>query len=120
MAKSVSTFMLRQRAFLKLYLIKLVEEERLYGLEILETLKGEFKAYGYKPTHSEIYKSLHELMADGILDRYRRPKEGTKLQEVVYYRFNDLEEAKRYKKLLKVELDRCVGLLQKALKDNYR
>lgn len=119
MAKNVSTFMLRQRAFLKLYLIKLVEEEKLYGLEILDTLRNEFKSLGYKPTHSEIYKSLHELMDDGVLNRYRQTKEGTKLQEVVYYRFSNYEEAKRYKKQLKVELDRCVGLLQKALKDNY-
>ncbi|SES32636.1 helix-turn-helix transcriptional regulator [Salipaludibacillus aurantiacus] len=118
--KNVSTFLLRQRAFLKLYLITLTEQERLYGLRILDLLRNDFKIYGYKPNHSEIYKSLHELMDDGILERYKKPKEGMKLQEVVYYRFKDYEEAQRYKKQLKVELDRCVGLLQKAIKDNYK
>lgn len=42
-----------------------------------------------------------------------------KLQEVVYYQFEDYEKAKLYKKQLKTELDRCQKLLGKALQDNY-
>lgn len=119
MEKSVSTFMLRQRAFLKLYLITLTEQGRMYGLQFQDILKEEFKEFGYRPSHSEIYKSLHELMKDGILERYRKVKEGAELQEVFYYQFKDRDQAKAYKKLLKTELERCAGLLQKALKDNY-
>lgn len=117
--KNVSTFMLRQRAFLKLYMITLVEREKWYGLEILDYLRKEFEQFGYRPYHSEIYKSLHELMDDGILARYKRVKEGADLQEVVYYKFQDYEKAKLYKKQLKAELERCIGLLQKAVRDNY-
>lgn len=114
-----SGFMLKQRAFLKLYLISIMEREKLYGLQILETLRDEFKEFGYRPNSSEIYKSLHELVDDGIFLRYEKLKEGTKLQKVVLYKFNDYEKAKLYKKQLKMEIDRCTGLLNKALKDNF-
>lgn len=119
MTQGKSTFMLRQRAFIKLYLITMTEQKRLYGFKIWETLEEEFKEFGYKPQRSEIYKSLHELLDDGILKSHNVEKEGTKRQEVVVYQFKNHDEAKAYKKLLKAELDRCVGLLQKALKDNY-
>jgi hypothetical protein len=121
MPKGVSTFLLRQRAFLKLYLITLTEEKKTYGLKFLDIMDKEkgFKQFGYKPNHSEIYKSLYELIDDGILQRYTEKVEGAKHQEVVIYKFKNYDEAKRYKKQLKAELDRCIGLLQKALKDNY-
>lgn len=82
-------------------------------------MQEDFKRFGYRPQRSEIYKSLHELLDDGILKSYSVKKEGTERQEIVVYQFNNYDEAKAYKKLLKVELDRCVGLLQKALIDNY-
>lgn len=118
--KSRSTFMLKQRAFLKIYLIYMAEQKSLYGLQFLVEIKEEFKQYGYSPTHSEIYKSLHELIDSGILKRRKVTKEGMKFQEVVYYTLEDKREASLYKKQLKVELDRCHGLLGKAIKDIYQ
>ena len=114
-----STFMIRQRAFLKLYLINLSESGRLYGLGFLEVLKEDFRPFGYKPTHSEIYKSLHELMNEGVLERRKKLKEGASLQEIAVYRIKDQGKADLYKKQVKHDLDRCQGLIKKALKDNY-
>lgn len=117
--RSASGFLLKQRAFLKLYMIRMTEQDKLYGLKLLDVLRDEFKRYGYRPNHSEVYKSLHELIEDGVLKQVKRKKEGMKLQEVVYYKFEDYEKAKLYKKQLKAELDRCQKLLDKALQDNY-
>ena len=119
--RTPSGFLLKQRAFLKLYLITLTEQERLYGLKLLDFLRQEFRPFGYKPNHSEIYKALHDLIEDGILKQVKMKKEGMKYQEVVYYRFADggYEKAKLYKKQLKAELDRCEALLRKAIKDNF-
>ncbi|MCD7033543.1 helix-turn-helix transcriptional regulator [Metabacillus sp. GX 13764] len=117
--RTASGFLLKQRAFLKLYMITMTENERLYGLRLLDTLRDEFAHIGFKPNHSEVYKALHDLIDDGILKQVKQKKEGMKLQEVVFYRFADYEAAKLYKKQLKLELDRCLALIQKALKDNY-
>lgn len=119
MTKGVSTFLLRQRAFLKLYMITLTEQEKMYGLDYLDELEKKFARFGYRPNHSEIYKSLHELIDDGILERYSKTKQGKKYQKVIYYQIKNPDEARRYKKMLKSELERSSGLLQKALKDNY-
>lgn len=119
MGKQQSGFLIKQRAFLKLYMITYTEQNKLYGLKILDTLTNEFKEFGYKPNHSEIYKALHDLIDDGILKQVKKKKEGMKHQEVVYYQFTDIEKARLYKKQLKVELERCVRLLQKTLADNY-
>jgi DNA-binding PadR family transcriptional regulator len=114
-----SGFLLKQRAFLKLYLITMTEQGRLYGLRFLENLREDFKPYAYRPTHTEIYKALHDLIEDGVLKREKRIKEGMKYQEVVYYVFQDHSKADLYKKQLKDELERNVKMLKKALKDNY-
>lgn len=114
-----SGFLLKQRAFLKLYLITMTEQGKLYGLRFLENLREEFKPYSYRPTHTEIYKALHDLIEDGVLKREKRVKEGMKYQEVVYYVFQDRSKAELYKKQLKVELERNAKILKKALKDNY-
>ncbi|MBR2517348.1 MAG: Replication termination protein, partial [Geobacillus sp.] len=60
--RTPSGFLLKQRAFLKLYLITLTEQERLYGLKLLDVLRQEFKPFGYQPNHSEVYKALHDLI----------------------------------------------------------
>ncbi len=119
--RTSSGFLLTQRAFLKLYLITLTEQERLYGLKILDLIRHEFSEFGYRPNHSEVYKALHDLIEDGVLLQIKRKKEGMKYQEVVYYTFpsGGYEKAQLYKRQLKTELDRCEGLLKKAIKDNF-
>ncbi|GMB09494.1 replication termination protein [Thermolongibacillus altinsuensis] len=116
-----SGFLLKQRAFLKLYLITLTEQERLYGLKLLDVLREEFKPFGYRPNHSEVYKALHDLIEDGILTQVKKKKEGMKYQEVVYYRFTEegYKKAQLYKRQLKAELDRCAALIRKAIEDNF-
>lgn len=114
-----SGFLLKQRAFLKLYMITMTEQKRLYGLTLLKELRDEFENYGYRPNQSEIYKSLHDLLNDDILEQVKKKKEGMNLQEVVYYRFKDKKKAERYKSLLKEELKRCNRLLEKAISDNF-
>lgn len=116
-----SGFLLKQRAFLKLYLITLTEQERLYGLKLLDVLREEFQPFGYRPNHSEVYKALHDLIEDGILEQVKKKKEGMKYQEVVYYRFTEegYKKAQLYKRQLKTELDRCEALIRKAIKDNF-
>jgi len=98
--RTSSGFLLKQRAFLKLYMITMTEQERLYGLRLLDVLRDEFRPFGFKPNHSEVYKALHDLIEDGVLKQVKRKKEGMKLQEVVYYTFTNEgeEKAKLYKK----------------------
>lgn len=120
MVKGRSTFMLKQRAFLKVYLISMAENERLYGLQYLDTMRDDFKRFNYKPNHSEVYKSLHELLENGTLKRVKEIKKGTKLQEVVYYAIDDWDKALYYKELLKEELHRCHNLLGKAIENIYK
>lgn len=119
--RSSSGFLVKQRAFLKLYMITMTEQERLYGLKLLDVLRDEFRPYGFRPNHSEVYKALHDLIEDGILKQVKKKKEGMKFQEVVYYRFTDAgyEKAQRYKQQLKVELERCEAMLKKAIRDNF-
>jgi len=114
-------FLLKQRAFLKLYLISLMEQKKSYGLQILDTLKGSFKRYGYEPTHSAVYEALYELVQDGILHRQEIVPPHDRFKKLVYYQFAEggQEKAELYKKQLKIELDRCVGMLQQAVRDNY-
>ncbi|SDJ69197.1 helix-turn-helix transcriptional regulator [Sediminibacillus albus] len=122
MSEQISSgFLIKQRAFLKLYLITLIENKYLYGLKLRDLLKDEFKELGFQPKHPEIYKALHDLMEQGIIYQRKEKKQGTVYQEVVYYHFTDegREKASAYKKLLKHELDRCIHLLQKAVKDNF-
>jgi DNA-binding PadR family transcriptional regulator len=114
-----SGFLLKQRAFLKLYMITMTDQKRLYGLSLLTELRREFDIYGYKPNSSEIYKSLHDLLEDGILEQVKKKKEGMDLQEVVYYRFKNKQQAEGYKSRLKEELERCSRLIDKALADNF-
>lgn len=112
-------FMIKQRAFLKLYLITNIQNGRWYGLKLLEELHKEFAPYAYEPNHAELYRALHELLEDGILKRGKIKREGSKYQEVAIYSIRDDEKAKAYKKLIKADLDRCSQLLRKALQDNY-
>ncbi|GIO87300.1 replication termination protein [Paenibacillus faecis] len=117
-------FMIAQRAYLKLFLITKVEQRRGYGYQMLEELKEEFKPFGYVPPQSEIYRALHELVQEGILYRTKHLKgndPSVDFQEIVLYHFTDdgAEKAKLYKKQVKTDLDRCIGMLNKAVADNF-
>lgn len=117
-------FMIAQRAFIKLYLIGMVEQNRGYGYEMLEAMKAEFKKYDYTPPQSEIYRALHDLVNAGIFYRTKKLKGNdptVDFQEIVLYHFTDdgMEKAKLYKKQVKLDLDRCLGMLHKAVEDNY-
>lgn len=117
-------FMIAQRAFIKAYLITMVEQHRGYGYQMLEELRQEFKSHGYSPPQSEIYRALHELVQEGIFYRTKQLKGNdprVDFQEIVLYHFTDdgAEKAKLYKKQIKADLDRCLGILNKAVSDNY-
>ncbi|KOP67753.1 helix-turn-helix transcriptional regulator [Paenibacillus solani] len=117
-------FMIAQRAFIKVYLITKVEQQRGYGYQMLEELRQEFKSYGYSPPQSEIYRALHELVQEGVLYRTKQLKGNdprVDFQEIVLYHFTDegAEKAKLYKKQVKTDLDRCLGILHKAVNDNF-
>lgn len=116
-------FMVKSRAFLKLYVLNWIEQDRSYGYDMLTNLQKEFAPYGYSPTHSELYTILKELSLEGYVTRTKR-RRGTNpedFQEIILYQLTDRgkEYMESYKKMLKVELDRCEGLLRKALMDNY-
>ena len=116
-------FLLKQRAFLKLYLLEMIEQHKGYGFQMKEELQQAFREYGYRPTHPEIYKTLHELAKDGWVKRERRLRgmENDEFQEIILYHLTDYgkEQLILYKKQMKVELDRCLGLLHKAVRDLY-
>ncbi|WP_284645804.1 helix-turn-helix transcriptional regulator [Paenibacillus silviterrae] len=118
-----NNFLVKQKAFLKMYLFTLIERDELYGLQFQDTFEAELSKHGYRPSHSDIYKILHEMYASGWVTRTEelRSKDKDGFQKVIYYRFTDegRQQAQAYKKLMKVELERCIGLLQKALQDNY-
>ncbi|MGG3448497.1 MULTISPECIES: helix-turn-helix transcriptional regulator [Bacillaceae] len=119
MPRGEGKFLIKQRAFLKLYMIRFVEEHKMYGMQAMDELKTSFKPLGYEPNHSEIYRSLHDLIDDGILMRTKKVQEGAKYKEIVVYQFADYEKAKLYKKQVKTDLDRSMSLLRKALEDVY-
>jgi DNA-binding PadR family transcriptional regulator len=116
-------FMLKQRAFLKLYLLNNIPKQKGYGLKLLEELREDFKQYVYSPTHSELYKVLHELTREGIVRREKKllGEPGVDFQEIIIYHLTDKgqQEKELYKKQMKAELDRCLALLNKAIRDNY-
>lgn len=112
-------FLIKQRAFLKIYLITYIEQNQSYGMQLLDDIKSRFDRDGYKPQHSEIYRALHELLEEGVLTRGKIVKEGSKYQEVAVYHIGDKEKVNAYKKLIKHDLERCISILQKAVKDNF-
>jgi DNA-binding PadR family transcriptional regulator len=117
-------FMISQRAYLKLFLIGMVEKKRGYGYEMLEELKGVFMPFGYVPPQSEIYRALHELVQEGVLYRTKKLKgldPSVDFQEIVLYHFTDdgHDKAELYKKQVKADLDRCLGMLNKAVNEHF-
>lgn len=116
-----SRFLTKQRAVLKLYLLKLAEQKRLYGLQFKSIIQEQLQEYGYRPPHSEIYKALYELTEDGILKRIKQAVEEGGFQEVVIYQFTEegRQKANAYKKLVKDDLERSKRLIEKIMKDNF-
>ncbi len=112
-------FLIKQRAFIKMYLITNIENGKWYGMQLLDEMRKEFKPFGFEPQHSEIYRALHDLLEEGVLTRGKIIKEGSKYQEVAVYSIKDKEKAKTYKKMVKVDIDRSAQLLRKAIEDNY-
>lgn len=118
-------FLIKQRPILQLYLIKFIQEERLYGQELLKRLREEFKESGFVPSSSEVYRALQDLSEKGILKREKVTKEGTEdkkyYQEIIYHRLSD-EGQKKLELLrmhVKADLDRSHKIIEKALRDLY-
>lgn len=118
----MSQFLIRQRAVLKVYLINLVEKQQDYGLAYLDDLRSELRGLGYIPSHTEIYRALHDLVEVGILKRVERKLHEEGYQKVVTYVFTEsgYYEGQRYKEQVKNDLDRSAKVIQKILADNYR
>lgn len=116
-------FLLRQRAYLKLYLYRSISRNKMYGKQYLNEFLAEFDQFGYTPSHAEIYKTLHEMTLDGHVKRERRIKGDpqTDFQEIIFYTLTEQgkEFYEAYNKSMKVELERCRDLLNKALRDHY-
>lgn len=116
-------FLLKQKAFLKLYLLEAAAHPRDYGSVILDDLRRKFKPFGYNPSHTELYKTYKELYKEGLVGKRKEilgdPVEN--VQEVFIYYLTDegKKELEIYRKLMKTELERSVAILQVALEDHY-
>lgn len=77
---------------------------------MLDDFYKTFKHFNYRSNHSEVYKGLHELLEDGIIKRSRIIKEGSKRKELKVYEIANKDEARRYKKQVKEDLNRSMGL----------
>lgn len=105
-----------QREYLKYTLILLAKEQRLYGLEMYDFLVNDLAAYGYKPSRSEVYKSLHQLMDSGIITRAWKNKTGAKLQQVAIYVLLDKVKAQQILDEAEGEMEQLKALIEKTLK----
>lgn len=112
-------FMIRQRAFLKLYLITEIEKGKSYGFQLQDILLAKFAPFAFEPTLPEIYRALHDLAEDDILHKGEEKVEGAKYKKIGVYTIKDKEKARAYKKLVKMDLERCDGLLRQAVYDNF-
>jgi hypothetical protein len=57
---------------------------KLYGLQASGELESKFRAFGYEPQHSGIYRSLHKLIADSVLLRRKNPLKALNLKKWLY------------------------------------
>lgn len=55
-SRNRDNFLIKQRAFVKLYLLSWIEQGRPYGQEMLDDFYKTFKYFNYKPNHSEVSK----------------------------------------------------------------
>ncbi len=120
-------FLISQRRFIKLYILHILEQRQTYGLEMMEQLKAYLKEEGYSPPSSELYRGLHELVSEGIIasiPTLKRDHNGgdEDFQEVVLYRYTTegKEKASVFRQEMKMEIDRCLGMLRLAVKENFK
>ena len=115
-----SVFVVKQRAFLKLYLIQLIRQGKGYGLQLQGELERKFRPYGFIPTKTEIYRSLQDLMDDGILSRVKEKKDGARYAEIAVYSILDFDKADSYTRTVRKDIERSMGLLGLSLKDTEK
>lgn len=112
-------FLMKQRPYLKLFILTKIGTQRIYGQQIIDDLKKELKPFSYKPYHSEIYRALQELLESGYIKRSRKKLHEDSYQEIFIYYIRDPDKVQAYKKTLKIELERCKAMIEFALKNNY-
>jgi len=115
-----SVFVVKQRAFLKLYLIQLIRQGKGYGLQLQGEVEKKFRQYGFIPTKTEIYRSLQDLLEDGILSRVKEKKDGARYAEIVVYSILDYDKADSYTRTVRDDIERSVALLEQSLKDTEK
>lgn len=115
--RTSSSFLIKQRPFIQLYVLKFLEDGRPYGIQMLEQLRERFKKEGYQPNHAEIYRALHDLVDSGVLKASKKKLSADSYQEITTYFIRDVQKAIHLKKQLINELNRSKAMLMKALED---
>ncbi|MBV5112980.1 hypothetical protein KN772_12220 [Bacillus altitudinis] len=69
MNKRPSTFLLKQKQFLKFSAITF-NKKQYYASEILLLLKKEYSEFDYKPSRTQVNKALTELVEEGIIEHH--------------------------------------------------
>ena len=116
-SRKPSGFLVKQRLFIKGYLITYIENSRPYGIQMLDELKQHFKPLGYSPNHAEIYRALHELLDEGIVRSGQKKLKEDSYQEITIYYIRDAEKALALKRYVEEEVIRSQSILQKAIED---
>ncbi|MDQ0206062.1 helix-turn-helix transcriptional regulator [Alkalicoccobacillus murimartini] len=112
-----SGFLIKQRLFIKGYLITYIETSRPYGIQMLDELKQHFKPLGYTPNHAEIYRALHELLDEGIVRSGQKKLTEDSYQEITIYYIRDAEKAHALKQHIADEVRRSHKVLLRAIED---
>lgn len=110
-------FLIKQKAFIKYSILRMLEENEAYGLRIQEQIIKLYEDLGFSPTHSVIYECLFELTNENILIRTNiTPPENT-FKEYVFYSITSKgkEKAARYKALVEYDLNRSLKIIQRGL-----
>ena len=110
-------YLMKQRAFIQLYVLTFIEEGRPYGIQMLEQLRERFRDEGYKPNHAEIYRALHELVDSGVIKASKKKLMEDSYQEITIYHIRDAQKAKQVKGELIEEVERSMDILRKTIID---
>jgi DNA-binding PadR family transcriptional regulator len=112
-----SGYVTKQAAFLKAYLIGLINKQPLHGYNYYEEIVKAFRADGYEPTKTEVYRALHDMIREEMIYQVRRKVPEAEFKEVKIYHFaepNGYDKAVKYVEEVKADLERSVQLLEKA------